>query len=180
MKYYYYVSYMIGQIISGIFSDTYNPKQTLALGFLMLCIVNLFTPLYITIAAGNLIATRILYSLSGFSQGTFYPPTITLLAHWAPLRERAFMTSVSMSGFYVGTIITNLTIDWIVETAEAWSAPFYIFGGIGIGLLLLWEYSIFSYPDKHPRIDEEEKLYLEIEMRLFVFVVITFHYLFTL
>lgn len=169
MSYYYYGAYVFGQILGGILSDSYNAKQTLAIGFFSSCLINLFTPIYLKITQGNHLAIRIIVAIWGFAQGTFYPASITLLAHWAPVQERAFMTSIAMAGFYVGVIIVDLTVSWIVEATEDWGSPFYIFGGLGIGITLLWEYLVFSYPNTHPRIDEDEKLYLEIEMRKFVF-----------
>lgn len=42
-----------------------------------------------------------------------------------------------------------------------WEAVFYISGAIGIAWYLAWWILVYDTPAKHPRISEEERLYIE-------------------
>lgn len=63
-------------------------------------------------------------------------------------------------GSSVGAALTfplcGLIIDWM-----NWEAVFHTTGSIGVLWFIVWWFLAFDTPEKHPRISETEKLYIQ-------------------
>nr|XP_008196882.1 PREDICTED: sialin-like [Tribolium castaneum] len=128
-------------------------------------LINFVIPSLLKATKGNHNVMRVVALVLGAVQGVFFPATSNMIAHWAPLRERAFMMSIAMAGLVLGITVNKIGTKLIVKSSGEWTTPFYVFGGTGLFLALIWEVYVFSDPHKDPRITPEEKEYLDLEMR---------------
>ncbi|XP_044252867.1 sialin-like [Tribolium madens] len=162
---YFHLGYPISNLIGGIFANMYGGKQMVALGLFLASVLTIIIPWYIQVINGSATAMKILSTTYGLCQGLLYPSGFHILAHWVPLSEQTFLIILAYSGLYVGDIISSMCTHLIINAFLNWKTPFYIYGAIGIIVTLLWELLVFSSPNKNPRIQPNERLYLEIEMK---------------
>ncbi|XP_044272800.1 sialin-like [Tribolium madens] len=160
-----FVTYLPLHIFGGIYSDRRSPKRVISLSTILSSIINISTPLLIQVTKGNVSVLMVLRLLMGGTQGAHLPAASNLIAHWAPLRERAFLSSISVSGLYIGLIARQICTSFLVDSTGNWSTPYYVYGSIGIVVALIWEFYVFANPEKDPRITPEEKEYLASEMK---------------
>lgn len=99
--------------------------------------------------------------LIGFTQGTVYPCTHTLLAKWVPRQERGFLSCIVYSGAEFGTALLLAISGSIFDSEMGWPGIFYITGAIGI----VWSLVFLIFGADSPRntkfISEAEKKYIE-------------------
>ena len=53
-----------------------------------------------------------------------------------------------------------MTVSGVIADAGGWPPVFYFFGGAGIVFMIPWYFLAFDFPDKHPRISEQEKNFI--------------------
>ncbi|XP_044252850.1 sialin-like [Tribolium madens] len=160
----FFISYLITHFPSGIYSDSRNPKHLISFLTIACSLINFSSPSLIKVTKGNVNVMRLVTVLLGAFQGIFFPATATVVAHWAPTRERAALTSITVAGLFFGLSTGAIGTKFIVQSSGDWTTPFYVFGAIGIILTLVWELWVFPNPHKDPRITPEEKQYLDQEM----------------
>ena len=67
-------------------------------------------------------------------------------------------------GAEAGTVLC-LTISGILADSYGWECTFYVWGAFGMVWCLLWTLLIYENPDDHPRISEDEKIYINSNTR---------------
>jgi MFS family permease len=93
-----------------------------------------------TIASGatfnfaSMLVTRILL---GVGEAPAYPACVRAVREWAPLRERAFATSVFGAGANFGTAVSTVAITWVI-TVAGWRMAFVVSGASGLVLVVVW------------------------------------------
>ena len=65
----------------------------------------------------------------------------------------------NFEGVPAGTVIC-LPISGLLADHVGWESIFYVWGAIGCAWFTLWVFLVFSSPEQHPRISEEEKEYI--------------------
>ena len=80
------------------------------------------------------------------------------MSRWAPPEEKGKFIG-SLLGGTLGTVATWPLLGAVIESL-GWSWSFFINGGIVIVWCIFWILLVSDSPDKHPRISEEEKLYI--------------------
>lgn len=82
-----------------------------------------------------------------------------LSAQWIPPNERGqFLTS------YLGSsvcIAVFYPLFGVIMSFWSWESVFYVSGVFGTIWYVAWLYFVYDSPDKHPRIDPKEKLYIQ-------------------
>ncbi|XP_068914586.1 putative inorganic phosphate cotransporter, partial [Tenebrio molitor] len=53
-------------------------------------------------------------------------------------------------------------------SSSDWTLPFYLYGGLTLGLFLVWHLLIYSNPHRNPHINPVERFYLDTEMSAIV------------
>jgi MFS family permease len=93
-----------------------------------------------TIASGatfnftSMLITRILL---GIGEAPAYPSCVRAVREWAPLRERAFATSIFGAGANFGTAVSAVAITWVI-TVAGWRMAFVVSGASGLLLVVVW------------------------------------------
>ncbi|XP_044253195.1 sialin-like [Tribolium madens] len=161
----FFICYLIAHFPAGIYADSRNPKHLISFTTVASSLINFSSPSLIKVTKGNVNVMRFVIGLLGAIQGIFFPASSNMIAHWAPMRERAALTSITVAGLFLGICVSKIGPNLIVESSGDWATPFYVFGAIGIILTLVWELWVFPDPHKDPRITPEEKQYLDQEMQ---------------
>lgn len=126
-------SYALLQIPGGVFLDRFGTRVTYTLALTLWSVCTAAMGLVHTLS--SLVATR-------FGVGMFeapcFPANSRILATWFPQRERARANSVYSVGQYAGIAFLSVPLFWITQQF-GWRGLFFLAGGFGIGLgLLFW------------------------------------------
>jgi len=84
-------------------------------------------------------------ALLGVMEPGNFPATIRAMTLWAPLKNRAFLMSLTGAGGTVGAIAAAPLIAWLA-TAYSWHAAFVVPGLVGFALAVAW-WTIFREPE---------------------------------
>jgi MFS transporter, ACS family, solute carrier family 17 (sodium-dependent inorganic phosphate cotransporter), member 5 len=109
-----------------------------------------------------------------------------MLAIWVPKTERSRFAAVVYNGANFGTIVSIPLTGYLcsLEFMGGWPLSFYIFGVLGIVwwyevvivinclmhicmiyFSIFWWWFVFDSPQSHPRISQEERMYIEKSLR---------------
>lgn len=149
----FFIGYIASPALGGWLADKFGGKKTLGLAVLVWSGLTLLTPLAASVSTTLLIATRIAL---GVAEGMAVPATYALIARWAPSTERTRMLAVVVGGATLGAPCAMVISGWLVEQFS-WPVAFYFFGGIGVLWSYVWLLRVCDDPDKHPRIEADER-----------------------
>ncbi|XP_072175846.1 sialin-like [Diadema setosum] len=156
----FFYGYILTQIPGGFLGDKIGGKWLFGLGVLCTAIFTLLTPIAADMGLAWLIAVRV---LAGIGEGVTFPAMNALWAHWAPPVERSRLLTFTYAGSHFGTVLA-LPISGVLSDSDflgGWPSVFYVFGVCGVIWFVLWSLLIHDYPEKHPRISQEELTFLQ-------------------
>jgi ACS family glucarate transporter-like MFS transporter len=148
-------SYALGQLPGGWILDRFGTKWVYAASITLWSAFTLFQGLVGFVAGGT--AFALLFGLRfmvGLSEAPSFPANARLVSAWFPSVERGFASAVFNSAQYFATVIFAPFMAWIVHDF-GWRKVFWVMGGLGIGVVLIWIRVIHS-PRQHPRMSEPE------------------------
>ncbi|KRY09852.1 Sialin [Trichinella patagoniensis] len=157
----FYYGYIFTQIPGGLLASRFGGKWVFGLGTLSASVLTLFTPLAAWAGIEWLILVRV---LEGLAEGVTFPACQAILASWVPPMERTKVPVLTISGCFIGTVITFMTsgiladMDFLGEFN-----PFSILktGIIGCLWFIIWAVLVSSTPSDHRFISASEKDYIE-------------------
>ncbi len=128
-----FITYGIGQIISGALGERMRPKNLVSTGFLITVIMNLVLPL-----CPNPYAMTAVWCVNGFAHSLMWPPLVRMMS--ALMTQDEYKTaSVRVSwGAYIGTMIVYLVSPLIIESSS-WKYVFTVSALCGIVMLFVWQ-----------------------------------------
>jgi MFS transporter, ACS family, glucarate transporter len=153
------LGYAIMQIPGGRLGDRFGPRRVLAGA---ICWWSVFTA--VTALAGELFLTglvgvvgsfMVVRTLIGIGEAGGPPNYNRVVANWIAPEERGLALGIATSGSAFGAALTPPLIVWIMVTL-GWQAAFYIAGGVGIFLALLWYWLGTDQPAEHPWVNAAE------------------------
>ncbi len=128
-----FITYGLGQIISGIIGDKFSPKKLVAIGLGASAVLNMLIPL--CSSAYSLLAV---WCINGFAQSFMWPPMVKLMT--ALLSEADYKkTTVMVScGSSFGTIAVYLLAPLVISWLN-YKWVFVISALCGFIMLVLWQ-----------------------------------------
>lgn len=147
-----FVTYGVGQIISGVLGDLISPKKLVSIGFSTTIVMNLLIPL-----CPNPYYMMAVWCLNGFAQSLMWPPMVKILT--AYLTEEEYKTSVSKVswGSSFGTILVYLLAP-ILISLWGWKQMFLTSAVGGAVMLFVW---ILLAPDADIKKERKQKAQVE-------------------
>ncbi|XP_005811266.1 sialin [Xiphophorus maculatus] len=152
----FFYGYILTQIPGGYLAGRCGAKWLMGFGVLGTALFTLLTPLAADLGASYLIAVRV---LEGVGEGVTFPAMYTMWASWAPPLERSRLLTISYIGAQLGTVVA-LPLSGEICFYMGWPYVFYLFGAVGLVWFVLWAFLVFDSPNSHPRISEQERLYI--------------------
>ncbi|XP_072246727.1 sialin [Leuresthes tenuis] len=157
----FFYGYILTQIPGGYLASRFGPKWLMGFGILGTVVFTLLTPVAAALGASYLIAVRV---LEGIGEGVTFPAMYTMWAAWAPPLERSRLLTISYIGAQLGTVIA-LPLSGEICFYLDWTYVFYVFGAVGLVWFILWSLLVFDTPNTHPRISEQERLYITASLK---------------
>ncbi|XP_023311166.1 sialin-like [Anoplophora glabripennis] len=154
----FFWGYICFQIGAGQLAKNYGPKLflggTTLIGSLFCLLIPLFGKYF---GYGGVIACRV---MTGLSQGFIFPCVHTLLSSWAPVQDRAKISTFAYAGGPLGSVI-SMPVTGFISNSIGWPVAFYLYGGLGAAWSVIWFFVGSDSPSKHPNISDEERKYIE-------------------
>jgi ACS family glucarate transporter-like MFS transporter len=96
--------------------------------------------------------------LLGTGEAPVYPSGSMVIREWAPLKERGLFTSMLNAGALIGPAIGSVAAAYLV-TQLGWRASFYILGGVGFVIAIVWALTI-KRPEQVGWLRSQEREYI--------------------
>ena len=150
---------VVAQVPAGYLLDRYGAKRIYVISIVawsMLAVSTGFAG-FLTggLAFAVLLTARL---LSGLAQAPVFPGNGRIVAAWFPANERGTASAIFNSSQYFAFVLFAPAIGWIAQTA-GWKECFWLLGGLGIALAVLWSRTIHDVDD-HPRISAAEAAHI--------------------
>ena len=121
-------------------------------------IITIVTPFLAQAGYGWIFASRI---VMGFCHGVTFPLLQGCWSVWAPPMETSNLIAIYTAGNSVGTCLIFPLGGLLAGSSLGWQSIFYFTGGSGILWCICWAFLVYDSPSQHPRISQEEKMYIE-------------------
>lgn len=160
----YFIGYTVSQIPGGRLAESVGAARTFGLGIFSTALLNLLTPIFTMWSVYALIAIRI---LQGVTSGVTCPAIHFMLSRWVPPGERSRISTFVYIGKQLGTAVAILIAGPLASARAVggWSAIFYVTGTVGVVWYLFWLLLVHETPGQHPRIQREERVYIDAYFR---------------
>lgn len=145
-----FVTYGVGQIISGIVGDKVSPKKLISYGLAVSVIMNLLIPI-----CKNPYQMLAVWCVNGFAQSFMWPPMVRLMSTLLSERDYKEVSNRVSWGSSVGTIVVYLTSPLIISLFD-WRGVFFFSALCGAIMILLWNKFACDVPKKEKAKKQEE------------------------
>ncbi len=127
-----FITYGVGQLISGYLGDRIQPKKMVSIGLITTISINILVPI-----CGTYWLMTILWCVNGFAQSFMWPPIVRLMTSLFETEEYQKASVVVSRGSSFGTIFVYLMSPvWIM--ISGWRLVFWISAGLGLVMFGLW------------------------------------------
>ncbi len=149
------LGYALAQTPSGTMADRYGPRRVLAAVIAIWSVLTALTGA--AVGYVSLLVTRFLF---GVGEAGAFPCFARATYSWFPVKERGLVTGINFSASRLGGAVAFPLMVMLIE-AIGWRGAFFVLGGIGIGIAVLW-YALFrDDPLEHPRVGAREKAFID-------------------
>lgn len=127
-----FITYGVGQILSGVIGDKFKPHKVILFGLLGTGAVNIsmtFLP--------NIYLMNAFWCLNGFFQALMWPPLVRLAAEFFKGDEYTKLIARVSQASYAATIAVYTVVPLVI-TVSHWKAVFGICGCAGLAFALVW------------------------------------------
>ena len=127
-----FITYGLGQIISGLLGDKFSPKKIVSFGFIITSLMNLLIP-----TTSNPYIMLVVWCFNGFAQSLIWPPLVKIMIATFSDDEYNKATVKVQWGASAGTMLIYLVSPLLI-TLASWRAVFIFSAVCGITLLVFW------------------------------------------
>lgn len=129
-----FITYGIGQTLSGVAVDRISPPKIITAGLLITMTMNLIMPL----CKGPYIMLCV-WCINGFAQSMMWPPIVKMMTNLFDGDAYKKAAVIVSWGSSVGTMVVYLLAP-LVLTALSWQWVFWICGLIALITVILWQF----------------------------------------
>ncbi len=128
-----FVTYGVGQVLSGILGDKFSPKKLIFLGFFITSVMNLLIPV-----CHSPYTMLGVWCVNGFAQSLMWPPMVKLMTAFLSQRDYERVSVWVLWGGSIGTVLIYLVSPLMIAVAS-WRMVFVFASLCGIIMLLFWQ-----------------------------------------
>lgn len=168
-----FITYGVGQIISGKLGDRFDPKRLMTLGFSVTASMNLLIPF-----VRGALAMCIVWGINGLAQSLMWPPMLKIMK--TAMNEDDFNKGCVQTnlGSTVATILIYLLSPAVIS-AWSWKGVFFITAACGAVMAATWFVTLtkiektadIKYSLKKSS-DKKKKHSLAMPLGLFIFTLV--------
>lgn len=153
-------SYVLCQLPGGWLLDRFGSKKIYFFSIFFWSIFTVFQGAIGFLAGGAAVLTLFaLRFLVGAAESPSFPGNARLTSAWFPTAERGTASAIFNSAQYFATVLFAPLMGYLVHT-YGWQSVFYVMGGLGILLSMVWLKVIYG-PKNHPSISKDELDYIQ-------------------
>ncbi|MCQ2427257.1 MAG: MFS transporter [Clostridia bacterium] len=121
-----FITYGVGQLISGWLGDRINPKYLMSGGLLLASVMNIVLPLN-----PNPVYMTVIWCINGFGQAMMWPPIVKTLTNF--LNENDYLhASVKVCwGSSFATVLIYLCAPLLMTVTGGWKSVFFVCAAVG-------------------------------------------------
>lgn len=127
-----FITYGVGQVVTGICGDWFSPKKLIAFGFVLTALMNGIIPLCRTPMQMMLV-----WSVNGFAQAFMWPPMVKMMTALLSDDDYKKVTTRVIWGSSAGTIVVYLLSPALIWLG-GWKAVFVFAALCAAVMLLVW------------------------------------------
>ncbi len=127
-----FITYGVGQIISGIFGDRISPKKLVSWGLTASVCMNFLIPL-----CKDPYQMLVVWSVNGFAQSFMWPPIVKIMTEVLSETDYKYAVTKVSWGSSFGTIIVYLTSPLLIS-AFRWRSVFVFSAILGLVMIFVW------------------------------------------
>ncbi|MGW4438735.1 MFS transporter [Streptomyces sp. NPDC004596] len=118
------VGVAIGAVLVGPLADRLGRRLLLIGSVVLFSVFTLLVPL-----ASSVAMFAVLRLIAGVGLGACMPVSLTMMAEHMPARRRARASTLTMTGYHTGAVITSLLA---LQVTDNWQVLFYVLGAAGL------------------------------------------------
>ncbi|MFF2203329.1 MFS transporter [Streptomyces sp. NPDC058145] len=118
------VGVAIGAVLVGPLADRLGRRLLLIGSVVLFSVFTLLVPL-----ASSVAMFAVLRLIAGVGLGACMPVSLTMMAEHMPARRRARASTLTMTGYHTGAVITSLLA---LQVTDNWEVLFYVLGAAGL------------------------------------------------
>ncbi|MEV8069803.1 aromatic acid/H+ symport family MFS transporter [Streptomyces sp. NPDC085995] len=118
------VGVAIGAVCVGPLADRLGRRLLLIGSVVLFSVFTLLVPL-----AGSVTVFALLRLVAGLGLGACMPVSLTMMAEHMPANRRARASTLTMTGYHTGAVITSLLA---LQVTDDWEILFYVLGAAGL------------------------------------------------
>ncbi len=166
-----FITYGVGQIISGMIGDRVSPKRLVTYGLCLTVLMNLLIPF-----CPNPYVMAGVWCVNGFAQSFMWPPLVRLMTTLLSAKDYVSATSKVTWGGNIGTIIIYL-LSPVVVAFLGWKWVFWLAAICGFVMIIVWnKYSYEIGVQKREKVNTEvsadKKYRLFTPLMIFIMIAI--------
>ena len=127
-----FVTYGVGQIISGVLGDAFSPKKMVSLGFIITVAMNVLLPL-----CQNPYFMLVVWCINGFAQSLMWPPMVRIMSSLLSDEDYKRTSAKVSFGASFGTIFVYLFSPLLISL-WGWKSVFAFSAVCGVIMLFVW------------------------------------------
>lgn len=127
-----FITYGLGQVVSGICGDRFSPKKLVLCGLMVTSLMNALIPL-----CADPYSMLAVWSVNGFAQAFLWPPMVRLMTALLTGEEYARAVVRVSWGSSVGTVLVYL-LSPVMIAFGSWRGVFLASGVCGAAMALVW------------------------------------------
>ena len=127
-----FVTYGVGQIISGILGDKFSPKRLVSIGLIITIVMNA-----LIVFCNNPYQMCVVWCINGFAQSFMWPPIVKMMTAYLTMDDYKRTTTKVGWGSSFGSIAVYF-ISPIIISFTSWKGVFIFSAVCGLIMLLVW------------------------------------------
>jgi len=148
----FFLGYLILQLPSGWLTNRFGGRLMLFYAMLVWSVCVILTPISAAVSFPLLIAVRV---LMGVGEAFTTPSIYNLFGRWLLPIERTRVIAFTLAGLPLGMAFGFATLG-AMSALLGWTAPFFIWGTVGVLFAFLWFRMVRDNPTTHPKISSRE------------------------
>ena len=142
-----FITYGVGQVISGICGDKFSPKKLITLGLILTVLMNLLIPI-----CKNPYQMLGVWCVNGFAQSFMWPPLVRLMSILLSDEDYKKASAKVSWGSSIGTIAIYLISPLLISLFD-WKSVFIFSAICGVVMIFVW--NRYSYDAGTPETKTE-------------------------
>ena len=142
-----FITYGLGQIVSGIFGDKISSKKLVTIGLCITVVMNLLIPV-----CQNPYQMLAVWSANGFAQSFMWPPIVKILTSVLTDADYKHAISKVSWGSSIGTMIVYLVSPLLISVF-GWKSVFVVSAVLAFAMIFVWNKCAC---DATPQVKEKE------------------------